>query len=123
MVAMTLESIYARIPKVACQRKCQEACGPIPCEHLEYVRINGKPFTGELFEGKPLMMNPVDATCPKLGRDGLCRVYEDRPAICRLFGTVYAMACEHGCIPERWLSDKEAHAILADVERLSKEAR
>lgn len=115
----TLEQIYAKIPAVNCKRLCAEACGPIPMEHAEYVRIFGKPFMGTLFAGKPMIVNPVNGSCPKLSRDGLCRVYDQRPAICRLFGTVYGMACSHGCQPERWLTDDEAHAILREVELFS----
>ena len=116
---MDIDAIYATIPRVPCKRLCHEACGPIPMEHHEYQRIFGRPFSGQLFEGKPLIVNPVTGGCPKLSRDGLCRVYELRPAICRLFGVVRAMACPFGCEPERWLTDQEAHKILSAVEEIT----
>lgn len=118
---MTLDSIYARIPKVACQRKCQEACGPIPMEPIEFVQIYKRAPRPEEkeFMGKPLMISGVTGQCPKLSRNGDCMAYENRPAICRIFGTVYAMACPFGCQPDRWLTDREAHEILSDIEGLA----
>jgi Fe-S-cluster containining protein len=117
----TLEAIYAKIPALACQRKCQECCGPISMTVLEYVRIFDKPPAPRIFfQGYPTIVNPVTGDCLKLGRDGSCLVYPRRPAICRLFGVVRAMACPFGCEPERWLSDNEANAILTAVEELSR---
>lgn len=117
----SLESIYARIPSVPCQQLCQECCGPISLEVIEYVRIFGKqpvPSEFELFGRVPVISNPLTGECPKLGRDGNCRVYDKRPAICRLYGAVKAMRCPFGCQPTRWLTDKEAHAILQQVRDL-----
>lgn len=117
-----LDSIYAQIPSVPCQRMCQECCGPISMEVIEYVQMFGKrpvPAEMELFGRCPTIINPVTGDCPKLGRNGDCRVYDKRPAICRLWGVVKAMACPFGCQPTRWLSDKEAHAILQQVQDLS----
>jgi len=37
--------------------------------------------------------------CVHLG-DGGCQVYEDRPVICRLFGTTPALLCPHGRRPD-----------------------
>lgn len=117
---MRLEEIYSKIPAISCKRKCQLACGPIPMAKCEFRIIYGRePNLKEMMTEKhPLMVNPVDASCPKLGRDGDCRIYENRPLICRLFGVVRRMACPHGCEPERWLSDKEAHALLDATDRL-----
>ena len=37
--------------------------------------------------------------CPHLGVAG-CQVYEERPLICRLFGTTPRLKCPHGKQPE-----------------------
>jgi Fe-S-cluster containining protein len=37
--------------------------------------------------------------CPHLGERG-CEVYDDRPLICRLFGTTPRLACPNGHRPE-----------------------
>lgn len=39
-------------------------------------------------------------------------MYDDRPMLCRLFGTARGMACEHGCRPTRWLSEGQAAWLL-----------
>jgi len=36
--------------------------------------------------------------------------------ICRLWGLTKSMACPFGCVPERWLTEDEAHALLAKAE-------
>jgi Fe-S-cluster containining protein len=52
-------------------------------------------------------------TCGALDRGrGLCRAYHVRPAICRLWGVVRSLACPHGCVPERWLSDDEGYRFI-----------
>jgi len=124
--ARALEAIYSRIPSVPCKRLCSECCGPISMEVIEYAYIFGKqpaPREFEMFGRTPMVINPVTGDCPKLSRDGACMVYDRRPAICRLWGAVKAMACPFGCEPERWLSDNEANAILRQVESLDKVAR
>jgi hypothetical protein len=39
---MTLEAIYAAVPSIKCQRKCQEACGPIGMSLTEGARLKAK---------------------------------------------------------------------------------
>lgn len=38
-------------------------------------------------------------SCPHLGADG-CQVYDERPLVCRLFGTTPKLACPNGRRPE-----------------------
>ena len=40
-----------------------------------------------------------ELSCPHLGEQG-CRVYAERPLICRLFGTTPRLACPNGKRPE-----------------------
>lgn len=102
-----LEGIYARLPKIECRGLCHEACGPVIGSREETARI-------EATTGRRLGVTP-SLTCTMLGADKKCAGYSARPLICRLFGVVKAMRCPHGCQPERWLSDREAHALLAEV--------
>ena len=60
--------------------------------------------------------------CTLLDVHGACSVYAYRPLICRLWGTVKRMQCPHGCEPERWLSDEEAHEMIQEVERIENPA-
>ena len=52
-----------------------------------------------------------DYYCPALV-DGRCRVYEDRPTICRLWGATESMPCPHGCTPAGALSRQQSHDLL-----------
>lgn len=102
-----IDAIYAHLPRLECRRQCQASCGPVhvtPIERGRIVATTGAPGAcSERF------------TCPLL-REGGCRVYEIRPAICRLWGLVEAMRCPWGCVPERWLSDEEAMRVMRRVE-------
>lgn len=101
-----IDKLLSKLPKLACKQKCQEACGPIAMSRLEHRRIEEAGL-----DTRPL----ADLTCPLLGADGLCKIYEIRPTICRLFGLVKKMQCPHGCVPERWVSDAEAHELLKKI--------
>ena len=107
-IQMKLEEIYSRIAALKCKRKCQEACGPILMESVEWKRLKSAGPVPDL----------RDMNCPLLqGSD--CSRYGLRPAICRLWGVVKAMRCPHGCKPKRWMTDAEAHGILRQVRELS----
>jgi hypothetical protein len=41
----------------------------------------------------------AELSCPHLGKNG-CEVYDDRPLICRLFGTTPRLPCPNGKRPE-----------------------
>ncbi len=105
-----LDAIYSRLPKLQCKGLCQQCCGPIAMTKLEYARLSQR-------VGAP-PKSRADHRCPMLGKDGRCRVYEIRPAICRLYGLVPEMKCPHGCEPERWLSPEEGKAFILDVHRV-----
>lgn len=104
--ATRLDALYAELPTLQCQQKCQESCGPVFMSRLEWERICSR--LGEERQGT------ADLRCPML-KDGGCEVYSTRPAICRLWGLVEKMRCPWGCVPERFLTDEEAHAWLERV--------
>ena len=108
--AKQLDEIYAKLPKLRCQRRCQDSCGPILMSRMEWQRIiretGRKPGVGE------------NLACSLLCQDGTCSAYRVRPLICRLWGMVREMACPFGCEPERWLSDEEAGALLKKMRDL-----
>jgi hypothetical protein len=107
--ADTLQAIYDAIPKIDCQRKCIEACGPILMSSAELIRISAVV--------KPPTFHPETLTCSKLQAQE-CSIYSLRPLICRLWGVVKRMRCPFGCQPERWLSERESRELLARAERL-----
>jgi hypothetical protein len=108
---MTIEQIYARIPAIKCQRKCQGACGPISAFGVEWDRMQAAALVNIGVVGP-------DLNCPALTGNA-CSIYEVRPLICRLWGVVREMACPWGCVPERWLSDSEAQKLMRELMRMS----
>jgi Fe-S-cluster containining protein len=68
----------------------------------------------ERASGAPLrLMTDLSQDCPYL-EDGRCSVYDVRPLVCRLWGLVDApgLRCEHGCMPERWLTRDDALRLV-----------
>ncbi len=105
----TLESIYSTIPKIQCLGLCTDACGPIlasDAERRAITRAHGS-FPSPL----------PNLSCDKLSQ-GRCSIYNSRPLICRLWGVTREMQCPFGCVPERWLTGSEAHALMVRAERL-----
>ena len=47
----------------------------------------------------------AELNCPHLG-DQCCQVYNERPVICRLFGTTPRLACPNGCRPNVMIDEK-----------------
>jgi hypothetical protein len=107
-----LDHLYATLPPLTCQRRCQESCGVIVMTRLEWVRLQRR--LGYKPKGKP------SCVCPML-KQGACAVQGIKPSICRLWGLVDApmMRCPFGCTPAWWLSEEDGHAFLARIEELS----
>ncbi len=106
--------LYRKVPRSQCQGRCQSACGPILASPFEVSRV-------EHAGGKPLEVDEK-LQCSMLTAEGRCSVYPERPLICRLFGVVRAMSCPFGCRPERWLTESEAHELLARAQWLGRKA-
>lgn len=98
------------LPALACQRQCQASCGPIAATPRERDRILRR-------HHRVLAPDHTGRRCRLLTEAGDCAVYEDRPMICRLWGLTRAMACPHGCVPERWLTEDEAYTYWKDAAR------
>ena len=114
-----IERLYAALPAIKCQRKCQPACGPITMSQVEADRI--VEHVGEHPPG--LALESSGALCPALSVMGNCMIYAVRPAICRLYGLIRALPCAWGCIPERWVSNEEGHALIRRLEALGEPGR
>lgn len=106
--AVDLDGLYASLPRIDCQKKCGSFCGPIAMGPQEWDRVVAR--VGREPSAQTLMR---DLRCPFATPKGTCSVYDVRPLICRLWGTVKdAMECPHGCVPERWLTTDEAWTLL-----------
>jgi len=104
-----LQEIYASLPEVHCKRLCQQFCGPVTWTAIEQINI------GETRQIK----NWARPQCPYL-EEGMCSIYERRPLICRLWGAMQILACPHGCLPDRWISQEEANRLQDEVAGLWK---
>jgi|SRR3990172_438196 len=89
------KSLYSQIPTFSCKPGCHECCGPVPVSEWETEQI-GIENTIDL--GIRTTAFTKKASCKLLGPDG-CMKYDQRPLLCRLFGTVQGMTCPHGCRP------------------------
>ena len=98
-----LDALYAELPQLECRGLCADSCGAISMGLHEARRI-------ERLTAQPLrLMATLEQSCPYLEAER-CTVYEARPLVCRVWGLVdeHGLRCEHGCIPERWLTRPEA---------------
>jgi hypothetical protein len=107
-----LDAVYADIPDVACLGLCQLGCSSVAMTPLEQRRIaerhgitlplaTAPPGTPVLHPGQ----QEADH-CPALADDGRCRVYADRPLVCRMYGAAEGLECPFGCKPEGGLLDR-----------------
>jgi Fe-S-cluster containining protein len=102
-----LEALYAELPHLECRGLCADSCGAISMGLHEARRI-------ERVSGEPLrQMASLAESCPYLEAER-CTVYEARPLVCRIWGLVdeHGLRCDHGCVPERWLTREEALRLV-----------
>ena len=90
-----LEFLRSQIPSFKCIPGCHDCCGPVTTSSEEMARL---PVKTEAEHTAAL----AELNCPLLGCDG-CEVYEERPLICRLFGTTPTLACPNGARPEQMI--------------------
>jgi Fe-S-cluster containining protein len=92
-----------RIPSFECIPGCHDCCGPVTASSEEMARL---PLKSDQERDAAL----ADLSCPHLGAGG-CEVYEERPLICRLFGTTPSLVCPHGRRPEEMIAPLIEQAI------------
>ena len=81
-----------RIPAFECIPGCHDCCGPVMATPEEMARL---PVKSDAECNEAL----AEWRCVHLAEDG-CRAYDERPLICRLFGTTESLRCPHGRRPE-----------------------
>lgn len=107
-----LEAIYAEVPDMLdCKGLCHDSCGPINLTKREYQRID---MCGVQIPAVSEVVNKPSWSCPALTSDNRCSVYDVRPLICRLYGSVdiQSLKCQHGCVPKGGFLSKEKAAEL-----------
>ncbi len=87
-----------QIPAFSCTPGCHDCCGPVTASSEEVAQL---PIKSEAEHAIAL----ADLSCPYLGENG-CEVYDDRPLICRLYGTTPSMLCPHGQKPEQMIDSR-----------------
>lgn len=119
---LTLEQIYDLVPSLRCQGKCISCCQNIPLYSAElsaltarHPQLKAEPYKD--MGGFLLLSVNGSPDCPLL-KNGRCSDYQTRPLICRIWGVVERMRCPYGCIPDRFLSDMEAHTLLGMVREM-----
>jgi Fe-S-cluster containining protein len=118
-----LEAIYKKIPTIDCKGLCHGGCTIIVASKIERKRARARLHT-DVFKDpkdvKKIISNIDTGNIPdcKALKDKKCTIYNMRPAICRFYGVVEGMTCYFGCKPERLLTDREAGAILAEIDLL-----
>jgi Fe-S-cluster containining protein len=116
--AAQLDAAYAQMPTVECKGLCQDGCGSVAMTPLEQQRILTRHGVSLPLVGA-FAMNDPDARCPALV-DGQCSVYADRPWICRAYGTIEDLTCQHGCKPATgWWPKDQVLRSLAQVKKIS----
>lgn len=109
-----LIALYDRVPSANCKGLCQHECSIIGFSDVE----------GD-FMRKHSHCTPTpkeDGFCNQLTADGKCRIYANRPIICRIWGTADdpRLKCPHGCEPDGGLLPiEEANEMLAESFRIS----
>lgn len=115
-----LDKIYKKLPKLNCKGLCTESCSLIKVGELERNRITRLTGNDPFIKDRDILQfvknNPPSKWTCSLLKAGKCTIYHVRPLICRLFGLVEKMRCPFGCVPDRWLTDKEAKKMLDKAE-------
>jgi uncharacterized protein len=130
-----LKRLYSRIPTFKCVEGCSDCCGPVPATRQERknapalmeaetalqimdVLAAGGASTEELALA-PEFTPALCITCPYvIENGGGCAIYDNRPFLCRLFGTIPAMPCPHGAGPEKMLSKAEERELMHAYHKL-----
>ncbi|MDN6859709.1 YkgJ family cysteine cluster protein [Pseudomonas sp. CAN2814] len=87
-----IDQLRRQIPGFECKPGCHDCCGPVTASSVELSRL---PVKSEAEHEEAL----AEWNCVHLGPNG-CEAYEQRPLICRLFGTTPRMPCPEGRGPD-----------------------
>lgn len=99
-----LDAIYAKIPQVACKGLCHTSCGPVPFSQIERDRL---PESDSVIpacktqDAQMTLLPGVSLHCQFLTDENRCSIYNNRPFMCRLWGTTDTelLRCTYGCEP------------------------
>jgi len=114
-----IQKLYDRLPSLTdCKGLCAGSCTDIDMSELERERIKHRHGIKIRTRSDAEVARTGAKRCKALGKDLRCKVYEDRPLVCRAFGVIEAAPCPWGCKPERMLTDEEYKMLQLAVESL-----
>ena len=102
-----------QIPSFECVPGCHDCCGPVTTSSEEMARLPRKTAA----EQEAAM---DELNCVHLCPNG-CTVYEERPLICRLFGTTPTLPCPNGRRPVELIhpsAEKLVHEYIASTRQV-----
>ncbi len=108
-----IQFLRANIPSLECIPGCHDCCGPVTTSSEEMANLSVKSE-----DEHAAALN--DLSCPHLGDKG-CQVYNERPLICRLFGTTPQLACPQGILPEQIVDpqiEQRIHRFIAHTRQV-----
>jgi Fe-S-cluster containining protein len=111
--ARKIDRLRLQIPSFACVPGCHDCCGPVTASSEEMSRLPHK--TDAEHEAALEHYN-----CVHLGPQG-CEVYDQRPLICRLFGTTASLPCPQGRGPETPIEphiERQVHQLIASTRQV-----
>lgn len=121
----SLQRLYDKIPTFKCRPGCGDCCGLVPWSPDEWAKVADRlPADATTMPFGATMVIPFrtgSVKCPFF--DAGCTVYEDRPFMCRLFGTARdaRLTCPHGCQPKHILTMEKAYALKTRYQSTARE--
>lgn len=114
-----IQQLYDRLPELTgCKGLCAGSCTDIDMSELERQRIQRRHGIKIRTRSQIERDRTGPKRCRALGKDDRCKVYEDRPLICRAWGAIEAAPCPWGCSPKQLLSDEDYKVLQLSVESL-----
>ena len=117
---MTLiQKLYEKLPELTgCKGLCAGSCTDIDMSELERERIARRHGIRIKSRTAAEIARKGAHKCKALDNRGRCKVYEDRPLICRAWGAIEASPCPWGCKTEGLMGDEEYKLLQLAVESL-----
>ena len=101
MFEREIKNLYEQIPASVCRSDCSKCCKDM----IQFSTSEEKNMGGYVWDGK----------CSHL-QNGRCSIYQNRPFVCRLYGTSAMLTCE-GCTPERLLSVEDTLSLVREYNK------
>lgn len=106
-----VQQLRDQIPSFRCVAGCHDCCGPVTVSTEEMARL---PVKTDVEHDAAL----AELSCAYLGKSG-CEIYDERPLICRLYGTTPRLRCPNGQRPVNMIDD----AVEAEIHRFLRKTR